>query len=216
MIVTYAFSDGELLFDPTVPIEDAIGTIHAPVVSLLLRIRFLRPLREHHRLGPVPASVISAAPCSGRIAQCTAQGFADLPIRFAVNLVGGPALAARGIRQDDRRRATTLGASVKVIAPTGQYNPEFAINIGTQSMELQARDWLHAPCRSDDARHVRGRLVLHRERPLLHRRGRRSATPGRRSRSARSSFTSATTCGRDCGSRRTSTTGAAARRASMA
>ena len=54
VIVTYAFSDGELLFDPTVPIEDAVGTIHAPVAVLLLRLRFLRPLREHHRLGPIP------------------------------------------------------------------------------------------------------------------------------------------------------------------
>ena len=33
VVLTYAFSDGELLFDPTLPITDATGTIHAPVVS---------------------------------------------------------------------------------------------------------------------------------------------------------------------------------------
>ena len=34
VIVTYGFSDGELLFDPTLPITDATGTIHAPVLTL--------------------------------------------------------------------------------------------------------------------------------------------------------------------------------------
>ena len=34
VILTYAFSDGELVFDPTLPITDATGTIHTPVVSL--------------------------------------------------------------------------------------------------------------------------------------------------------------------------------------
>ena len=34
MILTYGFSDGELVFDATLPITDATGTIHTPVVSL--------------------------------------------------------------------------------------------------------------------------------------------------------------------------------------
>src|SRR5688572_25640822 len=32
-ILTYALSRGELVFDPTLPISDATGTIHTPVVS---------------------------------------------------------------------------------------------------------------------------------------------------------------------------------------
>ena len=34
VILTYAFSKGELVFDPTLPITDATGTIHTPVVSV--------------------------------------------------------------------------------------------------------------------------------------------------------------------------------------
>ena len=34
VILTYGFSQGELLFDPTLPITDATGTIHAPVMTL--------------------------------------------------------------------------------------------------------------------------------------------------------------------------------------
>ena len=52
VIVTYAFSDGELLFDPTVPIEDAVGTIHAPVASYFYAFDFFG--RSANITGSVP------------------------------------------------------------------------------------------------------------------------------------------------------------------
>jgi hypothetical protein len=129
VIVTYAFSDGELLFDPTVPIEDAVGTIHAPVASYFYAFDFFG--RSANITGSVPYLIGDfSGTVLGLDRAVRRQGFADLPIRFAVNLVGGPALAAPEFIKRPPPR-TTLGASVKVIAPTGQYNPEFAINIGT-------------------------------------------------------------------------------------
>src|SRR5688572_33306812 len=32
--LTYSFSTGELVFEPTAPVADAVGTIHAPVVRV--------------------------------------------------------------------------------------------------------------------------------------------------------------------------------------
>src|SRR6187399_2480939 len=40
VVLTYAFADGELVFDPTVPIEDAVGTIHTPVVTYVHQFSF--------------------------------------------------------------------------------------------------------------------------------------------------------------------------------
>lgn len=129
VIVTYAFSDGELLFDPTVPIEDAVGSIHAPVLSYFYAFDFFG--RSANITGSVPYLVGDfSGSVLGLDREVRRQGFADLPVRLAVNLVGGPALAAPEFVKAPPPRAT-LGASVKVIAPTGQYNPEFAINIGT-------------------------------------------------------------------------------------
>ena len=62
VILTYAFSDGELVFDPTVPIDDAMGTIHTPVVSLLSHLRSVRPIGQRHRL----ACRLRSAICAGR------------------------------------------------------------------------------------------------------------------------------------------------------
>jgi Putative MetA-pathway of phenol degradation len=129
VIVTYAFSDGELLFDPTVPIEDAVGTIHAPVLTYFYAFDFFG--RSANISGSVPYLIGDfSGTVLGQDRAVRRQGFADLPIRFAVNLVGGPALAAPEFVKTPPPR-TILGASVKVIAPTGKYSPEFAINIGT-------------------------------------------------------------------------------------
>jgi len=129
VIVTYAFSDGELLFDPTVPIEDAVGSIHAPVLTYFYAFDFFG--RAANITGSLPYMIGDfSGTVLGRDRAVRRQGFADLPIRFAVNFVGGPALRAPAFVKTPPPRAT-LGASVKVIAPTGQYNPEFAINIGS-------------------------------------------------------------------------------------
>ncbi len=129
VIVTYAFSDGELLFDPTVPIENAVGTIHAPVAGYFYTFDFFG--RSANISGSVPYLIGDfSGTVLGQDRAVRRQGFGDLPIRFAVNLVGGPALRAAAFVKTPPPR-TTLGASVKVIAPLGQYSPEFAINIGT-------------------------------------------------------------------------------------
>src|SRR6187399_787430 len=53
--VTYAFADGELVFDPTVPIEDAVGTIHTPVFSYFYNFSFFG--RSANISGSIPFAV---------------------------------------------------------------------------------------------------------------------------------------------------------------
>jgi hypothetical protein len=59
------------------------------------------------------------------------SGLFDSVVRVSVNLVGGPAMSLPQIRQRLWRQKTLLGASVKVIAPTGQYDPTKLVNLGT-------------------------------------------------------------------------------------
>jgi hypothetical protein len=56
-------------------------------------------------------------------------GVLDPQVRFAVNLLGGPALSLQEFRQ--RKPETTLGASILVNAPFGQYDSVKLINLGT-------------------------------------------------------------------------------------
>ncbi len=54
------------------------------------------------------------------------SGLLDLEIRFSVNLKGGRAMSAQELA--NWKQKTLLGASLTVIAPTGQYNPLHLVN----------------------------------------------------------------------------------------
>ena len=129
IILTYAFSKGELVFDPTLPITDATGTIHAPVVSYYHAFDLFG--RSANVTGSLPFAIGNlSGTVAARIASDHRAGIADTVVRLAVNLVGGPSLSAGGVREDAACRDALLGASIKVVAPTGQYDPTRLINIG--------------------------------------------------------------------------------------
>ena len=52
---TYAFATGEFLFDPTLPITDATGTVHTPVVSYYYAVDFFG--RSANVIGALPYAV---------------------------------------------------------------------------------------------------------------------------------------------------------------
>ena len=56
------------------------------------------------------------------------SGLVDFGVRFSVNLVGGPAMSAGTFAKWKQKRL--LGASVKIIAPTGQYDATKLVNWG--------------------------------------------------------------------------------------
>jgi hypothetical protein len=59
----------------------------------------------------------------------TRDGWGDAKLRLGVNLIGGPAMSPREFAQ--REPKTTLGFSLTVSAPNGQYEPSRLVNIGT-------------------------------------------------------------------------------------
>ena len=128
-IFTYAFSTGELVFDPTLPVTDASGSIHAPIVSLYHAFDFFG--RSATVTGSLP---FAFGDVSGKLAgedrAITRRGIADTSVRLAVNVYGGPALKSNDFVKTPLSRSI-LGASVKVVAPTGEYDPTRIINIGT-------------------------------------------------------------------------------------
>jgi hypothetical protein len=122
------FTSGGVVTDPSVPIQN----VHA-------RVYTVAPYYGHTfglfgRLASVTASMpVAEATVHGDV-QDVAQsidrsGLADPQVRFAVNLLGGPALTPQEFRQ--RKPETTLGASIAVSAPYGQYDPSKLINLST-------------------------------------------------------------------------------------
>jgi hypothetical protein len=57
------------------------------------------------------------------------SGLLDSSLRLSVNLIGGPAMKPQEFAQ--WRQDLLLGVSLKIVAPTGQYNPTELVNLGT-------------------------------------------------------------------------------------
>jgi hypothetical protein len=125
--LTWAFYDGGLNFNGAIPITGATGTYNVPVLSYYHSLSFFG--RSANITASLPYAVGTfQGDVLGAQRSVYRSGLLDLAIRFSVNLVGGPAMQPQTFAK--WKQKTLLGASLKVVAPTGQYDPTKLINWG--------------------------------------------------------------------------------------
>ena len=66
--------------------------------------------------------------------------------RLSVNLKGGPAMTIGEMRQRKWQQKTLIGVSLKVVAPTGQYDPTKLINLGSNRWSFKPEMGLSRRC----------------------------------------------------------------------
>lgn len=127
LTLTYSFYDGGVNFAGTIPITGATGTYSVPVFSLYHSFSFFG--RSANITGSLPYAVGNfSGKVLGTDKSIYRSGLLDLSFRLSVNLIGGPALRPKEFVKWKQKRI--LGASLKVIGPTGQYDPTKLINWG--------------------------------------------------------------------------------------
>jgi hypothetical protein len=126
--LSYAFFSGNLLFAGAVPITGATARVSVAAFNYSHSMSFFG--RTASLLAVLPYGVGNF---HGTVAQAEAHayrsGLLDSVFRFSVNLKGGPAMDVREFMKWQQK--TLLGASIKVVPPTGQYDPAKLINYGT-------------------------------------------------------------------------------------
>ena len=132
--LTYSFLNGDLDFDGAVPITGATATASIPVISLFHSFRLFGRTASFvgsfpYGIGNFRGTVIGAEHNAYR------SGLLDASLRFSVNLMGGPAMDVRDYRK--WRQKTILGVSLRIVAPTGQYDPTKLINYGANRWALK-------------------------------------------------------------------------------
>jgi hypothetical protein len=142
LIAVGGHSEGGVLTDPSLPVTD----IEAQVDALAFGYG------RSFGLAGRSANVAFALPyievdASGNIgeqrASVTRAGWGDAKLRLAMNLIGGPAMTPREFSQ--RVPATTLGVSMTVSLPTGEYLPDKLVNIGTNRWAVKTELGLTHP-----------------------------------------------------------------------
>ena len=128
LIAGYAYTEGALSADPSLPLEDPQLRASNAVFGYARVIDFWGKSARIDTI--VPFTWLSGtAGYEGGTIQREVDGLGDARFRLSVNLYGAPALTLKefaGFRQD-----LIIGASLQVSAPTGQYDDSRLINIGT-------------------------------------------------------------------------------------
>jgi hypothetical protein len=134
LIAGYAYSRGDVLFDPSVPVSDANAKVNTVLLGYVRSLDFwgnsgsvglVLPYAGLSASGQISTSGLSEP----QSASVTRSGFGDPVMRLAVNLYGAPALPMERFRE--YRQDTIVGASLVVSAPWGQYDGSKLVNIGT-------------------------------------------------------------------------------------
>jgi hypothetical protein len=125
--LTYSFYHGGLDFNGVIPVTGATGTYSVPAFSLYHSFSFFGRSANitawlPYGIGTFRGSVL------GTNQQIYRSGLFDSGVRFSVNLRGGPAVPVSQFAK--WKQTVVLGASLKVIAPTGQYDPTKLVNWG--------------------------------------------------------------------------------------
>ena len=128
LIAGYAYTRGGVAFGPSLPITNPdLHTSNA--VIAYARVLDLRGMSGKFD-ATVPYTWLSGtADYRGQTVPRRVDGFANSAFRLSINLYGAPALTLKEFA--DWEQDLIIGASLRVVAPWGQYDDSKLVNIGT-------------------------------------------------------------------------------------
>jgi len=145
VVYVSSFFTGSILFNPTLPISDLTANPKIQIFSFYHSLNLLG--RSANIAASLPYGVGTfEGKVLGTNQSVYRSGLLDFACRFSVNLKGGPALVPKDFVK--WRQKLLIGASLTVIAPTGQYDPARLINQGNNRWGFKpelglSRRWGH-------------------------------------------------------------------------
>ena len=122
------FSNGDVAFDPSLPITDASATIGGGFVGIGRTFNLAGRFANAGVAVPIVLGHIEGL-VFDQFQEASRRGLGDLIVRIAFNVYGAPALTRQQFAS--HRAPMIVGVSLNVAAPTGQYDSDRYINLGT-------------------------------------------------------------------------------------
>jgi hypothetical protein len=145
VILTYSFYDGSINFNGALPVNDAKGRYSIPIFSYYHTFNFFG--RSANIVATLPYGIGHfTGTFAGAGTSLYRSGLVDSVYRLSVNLKGGPAMRPKEFMK--WKQKVLLGVGLKVIAPTGQYDPTKLVNWGTNRWSFKpefgySQRWRH-------------------------------------------------------------------------
>ena len=136
-VVGYSYATGDVLFDPSIPLYGVDSSINAGLVAYLQTFSLWG--RTTNILVELP---YSWGTTQGQLfadpARRDFSGLGDLGVTLAINLLGAPSMTPAQFQELRTNPHPILGASLKVVAPTGRYDSDRLINVGGKRWAAKA------------------------------------------------------------------------------
>ena len=148
LVLGYQHTSGDIVTDPSLPLTGVDSKID------FLQVAYQRSFGLFGRTANVQLSLpysrgSTEGIVDGEFLSRETSGFTDSRVRFSINLRGAPSMdnaAFRALLQDPR---LIIGASLLVQPPTGEYESDKAINLGTNRWAAKPAVGLIWPIRPD-------------------------------------------------------------------
>ena len=128
LVTGYSYNQGGILFDPSVPLDNANVKINSTVLVYARSINVGGLSGKIDMIFPY-AWLSGTADYQGEKVSREVGGMGDPRVRFSMIFVGAPAMPISGFK--DYKQDFVVGASLQVFLPLGQYDHNRLVNIGT-------------------------------------------------------------------------------------
>lgn len=132
--VGYILAVGDMNFNPALPVEDAEAKINSMTVMFGRTLGIFGRSANFGIVAPYTVGHLEGI-YIGEFTEVDRSGFRDPMFRLSVNLYGGPAMDLKEFASYTPK--TNVGASLRILAPLGQYDSTKLINLGSNRWSIK-------------------------------------------------------------------------------
>ena len=127
----YVYTSGDIVPDPSLPVSGVDSDINTLVVGYLRTLDLFGRTANVILEQPYSDGDTEVQTTDGRgLLTRNYKGFGDFAATLSINLRGAPSMDREGFAELRRDPRPILGASLKVVAPTGKYDDDRVLNVG--------------------------------------------------------------------------------------
>jgi len=142
LIAGYSYTYGDILIDPTVPLENMEATAHSASFGYARSFNLFGLSSQVMAVVPYSWAEASAT-ISGQQQSITRSGLSDSRLRLSVLVLGGPAVGIKEFMTADKK--TIVGVSLNISVPTGEFFSDKLINLGANRWSFKPEVALSQP-----------------------------------------------------------------------
>ena len=136
LVVGYSHAEGDVLFDPSIPLYGVDSELNAGLLAyvhtLSLWERTSNLIIELPYVWGETQGYVDITPASRKF-----TGVSDMGVTLSINLMGAPSMTVDEFLAFRADPQPVLGASLKVVVPTGEYDDTRLINEGANRWALR-------------------------------------------------------------------------------